>query len=306
MTIISDNIFASLPVELTIEVLSYLSPGELLSVVNASPCLGRDFLGSRDRILLPHVQNFYLRFGQIDAIPLIKFLSELRSIRERYTTIANTEKHVEPVFDAMRTFKQSETTKWRLGLSTLAKADILIPEMRELFVYHREIEGETPLESRNQWLAFDQLPSRLIWLFARTYMVFECNCSMFHHPDGLMLKYRGTRGRGIFLGDEFLGDDLSEYPECDRSVFEKFCPLECLIDKHYDVLDEVILRLGGGQIPVEGQVTLMHQRVPPFSYALAYQGYRYYLYVEGLVKNNGDLESHMLDVVRITGSTLCG
>ncbi|KAL6920663.1 hypothetical protein FSST1_004689 [Fusarium sambucinum] len=293
---IKDDIFSSLPVELTTEIFSYLPPREILSAVNASLCLAKNFPEVRDRILLPHVQNFYLRFGQIDAVPLIEFLSELRSIREQHTAIADIEKHVEPVLDAMIALKVfEEPGRWRLTLPTLAKAEVLIPEMREMFIHHRLWKAaQTQSEAENQWLAFDEIPSWLVWSFAKSYMVFECHCCLFYHPDNKIMKSRMVGEDVVFLGDNLYGDR-----GLDGSIFEEFCPWECLRNKHNDIKREVILRLSIHQDPLRNHGIFKLDYYNRWEEIVTGQGYHYYLYLEGLVKNDGDLERYVFDVDRL-------
>ncbi|EKJ68313.1 hypothetical protein FPSE_11321 [Fusarium pseudograminearum CS3096] len=290
---IQDDIFDKLPAELNIQVFSYLSPGDLSSAVHASPSLARVYLWNRDPILSPRLPNFFLRFGQIDAVPMIEFLSELRSIRDRHTTIADIEKHIEPVLDAMlRLDIYRRPERWRLGLSTLVKADILIPEMQESFMDHCRTAGDTPLESENQWLSFDQMPSKLIWLFAKIYLAFECHCSIFNHSDGVMLQSRSNNADALFLRD------IRDVTELHGTVFEQFCQHCCLYRRHEYLYEEALDCLDAEQSPlIDGSISIsMHDTVLR---NMAIQGYRYHVYMEDLVEKHADIERYIWEVARM-------
>ncbi|KAM0409904.1 hypothetical protein HYE67_009655 [Fusarium culmorum] len=291
---IQDDIFDNLPAELNIQVFSYLSPGDLFSAVHASPSLARAYLWNRDHILSTHLPKFFLRFGQIDAVPMIEYLSELRSIRDRHTTIADIEKHVEPVLDAMlRLDIYRRPERWRLGLSTLVKADILIPEMQESFMDHCRIVGDTPLESENQWLSFGQMPSKLIWLFAKIYLAFECHCSIFNHSDGLMLQSRNNNVDALFLRD------IHDETELHGTVFEQFYPYCCLYWRHVYLCEEALDCLDAEQIPLRDDAIFIFMEDDTVLSNMAFQGHSYHVYLEDLVEKHADIERYVWEVARM-------
>jgi hypothetical protein len=299
-TPIQDGVFSNLPVELNTWILRYLSAGELLSAIEASPRLANVFMGNREYILRLHMQNFYEHFGQIDAVPLIQFLSELRSIRQQHKAEADIEKQVEPILDdmlALELHKDVERPeKWRLNLSTLSKAEILIPEMRETFTYHNEEVRQRP---KPKWLTLDQLPERLTWMFARTYLRFECSFSIFGCLEASSL---GSRRQDAGYLCFYSPLDVTDDPDVIRSSLWSFCPSKCLELKYEQLFDEVSHRLWDERGPFKDRETYEWFRVYEYKYELSYllasQGYPQYLYVKGLASaGDWELEKYLAGMI---------
>jgi hypothetical protein len=165
-----------------------------------------------------------------------------------------------------------------------------------MFIYHRwRVWSQTKLESKNEWLAFDQIPSCLVWSFAKRYMVFEFYCSMFYHPDSMIMKSRRVGKDVFFLADKLRYGD----PRLDESVFEGFRPWDCLWYKHRDLNSEANQRLRNDQDPLMDHEIFKFDSPDRWEDILTGQGYYYYLYLEGLVRNDGDLERYVLNMARV-------
>ncbi|KAG5803417.1 hypothetical protein H9Q74_014029 [Fusarium xylarioides] len=179
--------FGTLPLELNVNIMSLLTLDDLLSLTRASPAESRYFRQDHSFILKSHLRRIYDYFRDSAAIPLLKLLTRLRSLRHRLKgkSRIEVEKQLQPVLDSILFLDFMDIPSgWESNLQALIAANNLIPELRGIFDIwkNRWFQSNTPDKE------LDKVPRWECWRFVESFLRFECYCCLLYDPEGFLFQ----------------------------------------------------------------------------------------------------------------------